>query len=405
MEVSTDLIAPHLFWPTDLKEVGLTEQERSLLEQKIQSGCSALSQKTPERRVFDVFFRSSEVPRECIVNDSRVFVFLGSSGGKAETSDQKGLYVTKTRRVWECVQGKYWHEVVSHSPEQDVNKALCCIRCIQEGPDMGLSQRGLPELTTDLLFQRKAGLRYLEEAAELSLFDGVRGRDFSLHTDDIRALVDALRKIHDKKYSPATFFSSEGTGDGCGLEMAFDIGHTLFHGNISPNAVVCQKAEKNSSKNSRLRLMLTDFASLGDLKRLVWTAGFGSPETIQFVQETGFQEECTETFLARYGAKKDTWAMGLLLGFLLLGKKPSRDEQILPCFSFITKKLVFDDLGNVTDEAGLANITQEEVDSEIDPLMEASLPDRKELWRCVKEYLTVDPDKRPTAAECFSSLP
>jgi serine/threonine protein kinase len=207
--------------------------------------------------------------------------------------------------------------------------------------------------------------------------------------------MDAVRKIHETRYQPARFCSPSRD-----ITVSFSKEYFLFHGDISPNNIICEERINTKTGKSELGLMLTDLSDIGDLTSLRWTRGWASPETIQFVAQSNYQNLTRNAFLSKYGAKKDAWAMGLILGFLVRGDLVQASVP-LPNFRFIVNRLTLRD--NSVDESGIAQITQEEVDSEIDPLITQSVPPEKLLWQCIKMFLTVDPDKRPTMAERYIS--
>ncbi len=99
----------------------------------------------------------------------------------------------------------------------------------------------------------------------------------------------------------------------------------------------------------------------------------------------------------RFSQKKDIWAFGLV--FLSILSQEASQEG-MPPLSCITSKTnlqgssIFD--GNVED------LTQEELDLEVDLLMKKNIPDCKDkqaeerLWNLVKKILKVNPEERPT---------
>lgn len=335
-----------------------------------------MEEKKANTEPYIIYKRSENCPRKILINHEHSFVILNNHGGMP-SFDKSGAQQQKIRYIWDCRSGKFWLKKTFASEKQ--HDAICYLIY---GPDKGESSLGLPKM---FMSENESKFRYFEEMANFTLPKFLVQKERNLDISELVALMDALRKIHSVLYQPASFFSIDKS-----YSSNYNLSHVLFHGDISPNNILYEKS---------IGLMLTDFHSLGDLNNLYWTRGWASPECIQFAMTgTKYQDMTTKEFLAKYGAKKDTWAMGLIIGSLYRGRLAPPRRNPLPFFSFIIDKLKFDKTGQtVVDESGIADITQEEIDSKLDEMIKNE-PEQllKALLNCVKRYLTVDPDNRPT---------
>lgn len=379
----------NLIWPDNLDDIKITEEEKNVLQSKIESLLQQLPSNTSSKDLYGCRTRSSSCPRRILVNHVHYFVMLNNHGGMPNFGES-GAQQKKIKYIWDCYSGSFWLKKRYATYKQGES-----IKYIKYGLDIGKSSMGFPEIVFDYGASNGKPL-YFEKMATMSLPKWIDTYGCKLNGIQIVGLLHALRKIHLVQYNPPSFSYADRLG-----YCNFDTIHTLFHGDISPNNIICEKPMNPDTEDMRPRLMLTDFFGIGDLNRIYWTKGWASPETIQFaVTRTKYQDLKNNEFLAKYGAKKDTWAMGLLIGSLLRGGFLPQYKQRLPFFSFIANKLKYDSENQyVVDESGLADLTQEEIDSKIDALIENSENDfLKVFWGIVKKYLIIDPDKRPTLA-------
>lgn len=381
-----------IYWPNDLNIIKVTEEEKKIINYNITKLRSILSQRNANLDPQLIQYKNSICPRTlCIVCDHS-FVLLNSHGGMPKF-DSFGTQQKKIKYVWDCQTGSFWLKKSLLSLKQ-----ADCLNFLKYFPDVGLSSLGLP----NILFwnqNRHKKIRYFEEMASSTLPIYLKTSKPSFNLTYIVGLMDALRKIHTTKYQPATF-SVPNFGP-----ASYGYSHTLFHGDISPNNIICVQVKENDKFIAKL--MLTDFYGIGNLENFIHTRGWLSPEGVQYtITRTKYQEMRTPEFLSKYGTKKDTWAMGLLIGSILRGGLNLNTKQPLPFFSFITKKLKYSSDGFIVDESGIAQLRQEEIDFKINTLIEHQPSEKlKTIWRCVKRYLTIDPDARPTMEECFVSYP
>jgi len=386
-----------LIWPTNLGDIKISVDERTILEKKIVSSKEKLFPRTASNEPMFYVPKSPLCPRRLDIGHDHAFVVLNRHGGMP-MFDKTGAQQKSIKFVWDCISGSFWLKKRGRRDKQDD-----ALRYVRYGLAVGRSESGFPRIVNDSCSASSKGKsRYFEKKASHSLPEWLKEFGPNFDVGDIIGLIDALRKIHAARYEPAKFCSMFVKGS----YSSFGTTHTLFHGDISPNNIICEARKDEKTGKTFPRLMLTDLSNIGDLSKLMWTPGWASPECIQFAKtHTKYQEMCTSDFLGKYGAVKDAWAMGLILGSLLRGGFHPQYEDHLPRFSFITSKLTIDDSGRVVDERGLADITQEEIDRKIDVLIaEASSDGVKALWNCVKKYLTIDPEGRPTMAEYSISM-
>jgi len=378
-----------IFWPEPLEQIKVSQEEKNKLEQIIKQIQIKLA--TMPRGKIVGSMRSSNCPRRLFVGEKFAFVVLNRHGGM-KLFPKEGKQQKQIKYVWDCYSRSFWLKKHVLSCKQ-----INCIKYLINGPNVGDSALGLPKLSEDSVsFKQKKKLRYFEKLAPCSLLEWLSKNrpNLKITFQTICGLMDAVRKIHMVRYHPCAFEVFDASTRSA---LQFDFPHTLFHGDISPNNIICEGGGKN------VRFMLTDFYGIGHLK-IAWTPGWGSPETMQFLKTHSYKGLNEEQFCSKYGAKKDTWAMGMLIGSILQGGMHKFFNFYLPCFSFVRKRL---DISFNRDtirllDSKLANISQKEVDNEIDSLMQKQGNEAtKVLWGFVKKYLRVNPDERPTMAECF----
>lgn len=370
-----------LKWPKDLYDLRLKYEDKVILEERIKSLYKGLVPQGPTNHPYSYHQRDETCPRKLFVTHQYCFVVLNSHNGMPYF-DKRGLQQSKIKYIWECREGCFWLKKRLFSQKQ-----FECLFILNHLGDVGY-----PQIELDATKEDKGQYRYFEKKAPSTLPEWLKEHCRSLSLRSLIGCIDAVKKIHNLQYQPASFLLYD-----AGTTGHLSMPHTLFHGDISPNNFICER-----SASGEIKVMLTDFHSIGDLKHIYWTTGWISPETVQYsITKDKYQDLDTRQFLKEYGAKKDTWALGLLIGSLLRGKFHPKYEQSLPCFSFITDKLKFDATGQgVIDQSGIAKITQEEIDAKIDKIINRTrIDDIREIWLCVKAYLRVDPNERPTVYE------
>lgn len=388
-----------LIWPENLDDIKITKQEKQELENKIHTLRKMLPPKTTTNDPSIIEFTKSS-PRQLYVGHDHCLVVLNCHGGMP-LFPLSGSQQKKIKYVWDCQSGSFYLKKTYKSEKQTE-----CLNYLKYGHDVGKSSLGIPHIVTDPDYPKLKGkFRYFEKKGDLCLPEWLKQYKGEIHLVHIIGLMDALRKIHSVHYQPSLFGSLPSP---CTTFFSFGSPpHQLFHGDISPRNIICTGVKDESTGKTVPQLQLTDFYGFADVNHLVGTKGWKSPEYIKFRKKTeGYQTMSTVEFSVKYGAKKDTWAMGLLIGSLLRGGMHPSFKQSLPPFSFITKRLKFDQTSqHIVDDSELADITQEEIDTKIDKLIEKEPSETlKTLWSYVKQYLTVDPDKRPTMAECYPIL-
>ena len=214
------------------------------------------------------------------------------------------------------------------------------------------------------------------------------------------SLQNAVKIIHSLFFTPAKLveFSNEEK------EYCYSTYEgPCFHGDISPHSIMC---EPDSTHQGVMNYRLVNFDQSFNPDKITWTKGWGSPETIKFaVTKTRYQNLTERQFNHEYGQKKDTWALGLIIGALLLGKlHVVQPNIILPPFTCIADRLLIAQ-GSI-DESGLSNLKQKEIDGELDRIISCEADDtvgknRKSIWGLVKRWLKINPDERLDMSQAY----
>lgn len=373
-----------ILWPVDVGILKITTEEQKLINNNIIKAIAKIPQKNFDNDPYIICFRNNSCPRRLFITNDHWFVVLNHHNGLDEFPCY-GAQQKKVTYVWDCNKGSLWLKKRVFSEKQ-----IEFIQYLQYSETCGKSNLGFPEMIIDKKTLYK--YRYFEKKANNSLPVLLKNSKCSIQIEHLLGLIDAVKKIHSTNYKPAKFSYNN-------TEITFANSYTLFHGDISPNNIIYEMVEFHDELSPRI--MLTDFYGFGDCTRVVWTRGWASPECIQFsVTRSKYQEFNDQEFLMKYGAKKDSWALGLIIGSLIRGSFHINYPQPLPCFSFITNKLIFNKYNFVMDESGIENLTQEEIDSKIDSLIELEKSDLiKILWKFVKNLLIINPDERPSLEE------
>ncbi len=396
-----------ILWPKCLADIHLEEDEKETLDQKIRIFASRKEQNLWD--LGDKDFSLSKAPSMCeslprrvVFSGDRIFVVLNNRGGMPNFYED-GYRSHKIQYVWECYSGALWLKKRLYTPVE-----LAPLKALASSPAVGFSELGLPGLAVDptgkSMFdgRGKSKLRYFEKMAPCTLTQGLEKFGRTLHVKCLLGLIDAVRKIHLQK-GEADGYSAYYIKIGH-LRLSSNLSYTLFHGNISPDNILCEEFIDETTGETYPRLILSGFSRLGNLHVLnarKW--GWNSPEYIYQSVSKEYYKRHDSSFSADYGAKRDTWALGLLLAYFFLGRY---EDQCLPNFNFLASKLTFDESGKyIVDESRLAEITQKEIDLEIDRIIKG-LPSEelKVVWGFIRGCLVVDPDLRPTIAQHYLKL-
>lgn len=354
---------PALRWPAHLADIGLTADEKTLLEAKIHQMLLQLN--TRHEKAFEK--RGEGCPRNVYAFSNHMFVQLHS------------------KDAWDCITGSMWLKKSIRKMDQ--------VLFVQSWEAFHrLSAQGvgaLPQVAIDLfcIFRWKKAC-YFEEKTSTTFVNWLKDHPEPLPSRALNGLWLALKQLHSMEYVPSQVnFPIDKKHF---LDCTMDKKSFLFHGDISPLNIVCAKQQ---DKNDPL-LMFTYPKTLGLIEQ-VWSAfGWESPETARFLALENPNPDIP-AFNLRYGRKKDTWAMGLLCASLIKGGLSFSDGAVLPPFAFIRNRLTNE--GKKINSSTLAGLTQDEVDAEIIPLIEQETDSENlAFWINVKACLIVDPEKRPT---------
>jgi hypothetical protein len=387
--MSTNRIVPKCVWPPDLQTIGLTPEDKSLLEERVSAVYHDLPLNSPgcihsqrERVLTGV-----DAADSLIVADRYALIRL-------KNVKEKNLF-------YDLFTGERVRKKRISSPAQHM--VLDLIYLCTNPSFRGVSViKHIHKMTYyETCYPNTLGALYYP-AVQMRLPNWL---------PNILSLQEALRALHDHSYQPAHLCKEED-----GLRLAFDCPRPCYHGYIHPNNIGC---EPDPDRPGDYLLRLCDWTrSVQD--RVSFCAGWESPETVRFISSSSSTISFSNrrAFNIKHGQARDVWSFALLVGSLLRGSffylqvlatGSLLTFQALPSFDFITKRMEVTKEGEINDEA-LWTLTQGEVDADLDNFLIALqkepdyTPAMKTCWECVKKWLRVNPDERPTLANCYISL-
>ena len=371
-------------WPEDLRKISMTEDEVKDVE-KIASHYFSILQKEVPKSVsfYHLRRKNKECCRTIIVSNKKIFVSL----------------IRKTKNhikyMWETSKGQlYLKKQIFRTFELNLYKTIKFQRANQGIPDN--AKKSLPKIG-EVYESIPNSNMYLVEKHMLSNLEALLENSHkNFHVNSIIELQNTLMFLHSIRYQPEAFiFSSQNASSA-------PYHGKVYHGNLSLQNIICE-IRKDSLYP---RYIFTNFSEGCSGEKISWTLGWGSPETLKFHQQNK-ADSFPLFFNQTYGTKKDIWAFALIIGSII--NESSSTTQIFPSFSFISSKLTIDFWGNVVDDSKIAEVTQKEIDAEIDQLIENSRCKYKSdnlvtLWQVIKKWLRVDPDERPSLKQCHISI-
>lgn len=376
-------------WPSDPREIGLTANDVSIVEQAIRTVRATLA---PDAQVFikgprRIASPSSElpsVPKTLIIAryDSLVVLKIDS-----EPSSSRGaLSGSSGTCAYNPDTGDRYAERKIISASQEALIGFIAMSCMQEA-DSGF---------VHIVYcnRHSSKRRYFEKQYEgpLSAHAGQSCSPFTVSPEALFRLKQTLEEVHSLTYTPSAIQSST-------TMCRFSREMRCYHGDISPNSVVCEKSGDDETVVSNFRFIEWGRGFLQD--QICGTTGWLSPEYVKFLKSPHREDpSVTMEINARYGTKKDVWAFALLAASMWLGyfSQYRGSTTLVPPFSFLKLREASD--GSMDDSA-VADVRQEEIDAEIDRIIQSidrTVPDgelRILWWRVIKQWLQVDPDKRP----------
>jgi len=329
-----------------------------------------------------------KLPRSLIVTQNKVIVQLNSKGGMVVLrggGQQKNL-----KFAYEAIKGKFLiKKHISNQFEFNFYQYLYALP--------GQERKGFAKIYHARWVNGKASIweKYYPNTLSIEIRNN---RNLSCRW--IVHIWNAIAKIHNLAYYPAII------KDGTSSYSFESKKRSSFYGDISPNNIMCEKQEGKIYPKYKL----IDYGATNNFDHIIWTRGWGSPETIQYsVTKKKYQNLTAAEFNEKYGQKKDVWALALLLGSLLRGTFHKKyPEFSLPCFSFIVKKLKITE--NRIDDSRLARLKQRVIDKSLDKIInkiDESAPHGatlRKMWMIVKAFLIVKPDLRPSLKQIPFSL-
>lgn len=392
---ATDQPTLHFLWPKDSQTLGLSPQGIKRLDAALKalqndhtprsrSAYTALSSGAPFQSVHSK--KNHRLARSVVFTPDHLFVSIPSKNGLPVPPVHQGKKPPKY--VWDAKTGTLWQKARIITPI-----AQTLLRSIHQSQWKD-KWKAVPEIGAVMDQDGKSSViqrsypHNLQEATTR-----VQITQVSIGIEHLVFLQNALKAIHDRSCKPATLVKEHGRH----LTKVFSGYHgPCFHGDINPQNVLCEP-----DADGNLRLFLTGLEQACPDK-VHWTPGWASPETIRFANST--KEELCEAaakFNRKYGQKRDLWALGLLLCTVLRGgEHPDHRGKNLPHLNCILRHIVKKD--GTIDESGLLNLTQAEINQELD-VFERTLGldthPKGEVFKViigmVRKWLRVDPDSRP----------
>jgi hypothetical protein len=380
-------------WPTDLTRVGLTHEEILTTELMIASLQGQLSRRHPvltEWKKREIIYPNDTkgiLPRTVIVSEQFALVILGKDKA-IEGGGQNPII----RQAYDPLNGRFVLKKRIFSSAQHM--VIDFIRTLKNSPE---KSRGFAEITHVVNNERKGKVTYYEclyTATLSTLFQGP-GPFPQVDPDRLIDIQNALKRVHGETYYPDCLLSSKGN------QFSPKVPMMCWHGDICPENIVYEPREADSLDNCYYKII--DWGS-SMLEEVIGTPGWASPEKIRFWNEDPKYKDLTNLeFNKKYGRAGDVWSLALLFAALLRGRCYYLPGSLspFPSFSFITSRLRSRDDG-VIDDSRLATLTQKEIDERLDDEI-ASIEGRsvaaqrlRYMWGIIWQWLTVDPNKRPT---------
>ena len=393
--------ALQLKWPQDLDEIKMSPEEVREISEQIKKIIDELQPKTSFTMPTAMSWRKDGFPRSVFVTYDSACVILNSHGGMRTM--QGGAQQGKIKHVWDALNGRWCvKKSAFNSFEYDLSRMLMTsdmsLRHIEDEKIRHSARKALPNIIGIYTTPDKAKQRIIEErlSMDLNKYFVIRGKK-KADVSHVLDLQNALMVLHSMKYKGGTFEIGN-------VSTSFSYFGPVYHGDISPRNILCFPSTVNPKCVS---YRFTDFSG-GCNENVIYTPGWGSPETLRYLKKRDYQHLSPIEFNQKFGQKKDVWSFALIVGTLL--KYGFNLKYLgLPPFSFIINKLDFDSQGRLEHNYRICDITQKEVDDELDLLIElAAAADRREtllttLWQLVKHWLRVDPNERPNLKDCHLS--
>lgn len=311
---------------------------------------------------------------------------------KMEDTNASDLDKRQMKIGYDILSGNFWHKKKIHS-----SSAGSVMRSIAYYKTHESFSESFPFQVGNKSFYWEKG--------EMSLKEWLVSSNIinNLSYNSLFSLQEAVKEIHSMKFKPSALIYSQSNH-----ALILDREKPCFHGNITPDSIICEKNE-----NGNICLKLSGYNG-GDLSQLEWTSWWAPPEYVKFARQSGpYGDLSVEDFNVKFGQKKDAWSLALLLGTILqgLGKRLPKNKEQIPNFSFILNKLSKEN--GELDDSRVSELTQKEIDDEINEIkrkvsQKKFRPERIEgllaIWTVINSWLTIDPETRPTVAEKYFSV-
>jgi serine/threonine protein kinase len=380
-------------WPENLDDIKLTSEEA----RKLETFAKIVANNIPKDDLYSGAFyhrrkttvmedgKSINLPRSLFVNKKAIVVILNKHGGMGTL--EGGAQQTEIKFGWDLISGAMYVKKTVHTPFED-----SFYNWLAYAP--GDKPISLPKLAGVYKSERKT--KFLEKCYPLTLTKALQTKTYEVDWPSLANLQESLAKLNTFSFQPPNLIVDMGNNRMMNNSEGKDR-KVFFHGDISPNNIMCL-TENKTSKNLLLRII--DFGASMQFDSIIWTCGYGSPETVQLYH--GKLSMSREDFNAKYGQKRDAWALAMVIVSILKGGfHPAFPGSIIPNFTFIANKIKI--VNRRFDDSQIATLTQEEVDNEVDALKDEKVNAFCTLQiQVIKKWLKVDPNERKTIEEALN---
>ena len=379
------MIYPSYSWPKDPRSLGLEEIECSIISDIITFVRSRIESPLgwqyikAQDTVSTTDGYNLTSPRKIIIHHYFSIVQLKIPADQKRTMQSLG-------RVWQKFGYNPDHgEVLIKKNILEPNQYLL-LQYLKDSPSSSV-KNGLSKIVYFSTIRGK--YRYFQKYyVEGSLATSYLKGDFIFNKMAVLDLQNTLARIHEISLTPAKIESRA-------LKDALKLGAPCmgYHGNIAPSHIFCEVGN----------LKLGGFSAALRIHVMTINWGWSSPESIR-----AFKSEVDPSkFNIEYGAKADVWSFALIaIGFVTESfyVHDKINDLIFPPLPCIYSKITVDETGSVCAEA-IGSLTQEEIDRDLDDIKPVDETGEEYIfWSAAKEWLQVDPDKRPSFSEILIDL-
>lgn len=241
-------------------------------------------------KLFETVKRDSSLPRSLVIYPDKAFVLLRDIPPLEGGAQQKRINFASNPDTGERYVRKHIDSIGGKLIVKFI--ATAC---------PSAAKKGFAEIP-HFDFSGKKG-KYFEKLYSGSVTDlYLAKKPITVNLDALFNLQLALQTIHQLTVSPPSLETSDGV---MVLKDAKENIIPCFHGDISPNNIVYELSETDTTHVTGLRLI--DWGSAAVPDQFWRTRGWNSPEGIKFYNIKHTRQE-TRDFNRKYARKKDAWA-------------------------------------------------------------------------------------------------